>query len=94
MTLWDKGYEIDREVLRFTIGRDHIVDLTLIPYDCRASAAHAKMLHDIGVLSRNELEQLLAGLNEIVTLWEKGDFIIEREEEDCHTAIENYLVAK
>ncbi len=94
MTLWDKGYEIDREVLWFTIGRDHIVDLTLIPYDCRASAAHAKMLHDIGVLSRDELEQLLAGLNEIVTLWEKGDFIIEREEEDCHTAIENYLVAK
>jgi argininosuccinate lyase len=94
MALWDKGYEIDPEVLQYTAGRDSIVDLKLIPYDCRASAAHAKMLHHIGILNQNELGQLLEGLNEIMKLWENGDFAIEREEEDCHTAIENYLVAK
>ena len=77
MALWDKGYEIDREMLEYTVGKDYIVDLKLVPYDCRASAAHAKMLHEIGILSQDELEQLLAGLNEIVELWEKGDFLIE-----------------
>jgi argininosuccinate lyase len=94
MALWDKGYEIDREVLEYTVGKDSVVDLKLLPYDCRASAAHATMLHDIGILNQDELEDLLAGLNEIMELWEKGDFVIEQEEEDCHTAIENYLVAK
>jgi argininosuccinate lyase len=94
MALWDKGYEIDPEVLRYTVGRDFIVDSKLVPYDCRASAAHAKMLRAIGILNQEELEDLLEGLDEIVELWEKGDFIIAQEEEDCHTAIENYLVAK
>ena len=54
MALWDKGYEIDPEVLRYTVGRDFIVDSKLVPYDCRASAAHAKMLRAIGILNQDE----------------------------------------
>ncbi|MFH1246764.1 MAG: argininosuccinate lyase, partial [Candidatus Micrarchaeota archaeon] len=39
-------------------------------------------------------QQLIKGLNEIVALNKKGDFTISKEDEDCHTAIENYLTKK
>jgi argininosuccinate lyase len=94
MALWDKGYEIDKDVLAYTVGNDPEVDLTLVPYDCAASAAHAKMLEKIGVLTSDELRQLLEGLDEITALWNKGEFVIEPEDEDCHTAIEKALTAK
>jgi argininosuccinate lyase len=94
MPLWDKGYKIDKEVLAYTVGKDPAVDLTLVPYDCAASAAHAKMLEKIGVLTSIELAQLIEGLDEITALWKKGELVIRQEDEDCHTAIENTLVAK
>jgi argininosuccinate lyase len=94
MALWDKGYEIDKEVLAYTVGNDPALDQTLVPYDCAASAAHAKMLEKIGVLAPEELAQLLEGLEEITVLWKRGEFVIKPEDEDCHTSIENILVAK
>lgn len=94
MPLWDKGYEVDKRVLAYTVGNDHVTDLTLVPYDCAASAAHAKMLEKIGVLSSSELARLLEGLGAILELWKKDAFVIRQEDEDCHTAIENYLVSK
>ncbi len=78
----------------FTVGDDYIFDLQLLPYDIKASIAHAEMLHEIGVLNENELTQLIAGLNEIIQKWENNDFPIEKSQEDGHTAIEQYLTEK
>lgn len=94
MKLWQKGYEINKEVEKYTVGNDYIIDLKLVKYDCVASIAHAKMLKKIGVLNQKELESLVSGLNEILALYEKGQFKIKPEQEDCHTAIEAYLTEK
>jgi argininosuccinate lyase len=91
MTLWDKGYDVNKKVMEFTTGNGYLLDLKLVKYDCIASTAHAKMLHKIGVLSEAELEKLEIGLNEIIGLAKEGKFEIKPEEEDCHTAIENFL---
>ncbi|MCK5358130.1 MAG: argininosuccinate lyase, partial [Elusimicrobiales bacterium] len=66
----------------------------LVKYDCLASMAHAKMLKSINLLTEEELEKLIGGLKEIIELDLKNQFEIKREDEDCHTAIENYLIDK
>ncbi|MBI4350827.1 MAG: argininosuccinate lyase [Elusimicrobia bacterium] len=94
MKLWDKGGELNREIESFTVGDDYLLDRRLVKHDCAASLAHAKMLRKIGLLSKTELSRLEKGLREIIKLDEKGAFVIKKEDEDCHTAIENWLVAK
>lgn len=44
----------------------------LLPYDIAASKAHATMLKSINVLTQDELEKLLAGLDEILQLWKEA----------------------
>lgn len=90
--LWNKGYDLNKAVEKFTVGKDYILDKALVKYDCIASKAHAKMLTKIGVLTTEELNQLLTGLDEIIKLNDEGKFEIKLSDEDCHTAIEHYLV--
>ncbi|MDJ0766715.1 MAG: argininosuccinate lyase [Myxococcota bacterium] len=92
MKLWEKKHTpLNPEVERFTVGDDTLLDRRLIAYDCVASKAHAAMLHRIGVLDANELRALEKGLAEITAMAWKGDFHIQPDQEDCHTAIETYL---
>jgi len=94
MKLWQKNYNVDKEVEKFTVGNDFLADGKLVKYDCIASIAHSKMLKKIGILNASELNSLVSGLNGIISLNEKGKFKIKQEDEDCHTAIENYLTKK
>jgi len=94
MTLWDKGQETDPDVLRFSAGREYALDLRLVTHDARASAAHARMLAKIGVLTDEEAATLAKGLDEIVALADTGKFPIAPEQEDCHTAIEEWLTKR
>jgi argininosuccinate lyase len=65
--------------------------MELIPYDIKWSKAHVKMLHKIWILDNNEKETLLKWLDEILNLWERWEFEIQKSQEDGHTAIEEYL---
>ena len=94
MKLWDKGYTTDNVVDKFTVGKDRILDLKLAKYDVKGSAAHAKMLNKIGVLTNEELAEILKGLAEIQESIDDGSFIIEESFEDVHSKIEFELVEK
>ncbi|MFC1553282.1 argininosuccinate lyase [candidate division KSB1 bacterium] len=94
MKLWDKGKSVNKDVLEYTVGDDYILDNVLVKYDCIASIAHAKMLGKIGLVNKNEVRELVNGLKEIIKLHREGKFEISPENEDCHTAIENYLIKK
>ncbi len=78
-------------VEKYTVGKDYVYDQKLLKYDLQASLAHAKMLLKIGIINNNELTELEQGLNEIQNLYDKGKFIITQDQEDGHTAIEQYL---
>ncbi len=78
-------------MLRLTVGRDPELDLRLVPWDCLASAAWAEMLAGIGVLSDEECLALVTELRAIAADARAGTFVIELEQEDGHTAIENRL---
>lgn len=89
--LWDKGYCLDELVEQFTVWDDPELDQRLVRWDCVGSIAHAKMLAKIGILTDAEAAQLQKGLREIVRLAERGEFVIRREQEDVHTAVEGRL---
>ena len=94
MKLWQKGITPNARIERFTVGNDYVLDKELLRYDCLASMAHARMLHKIGILNRHEQDLLVDGLKEIIDLDQQGKFEIAPSDEDCHTAIENYLTQK
>ena len=94
MKLWEKNYKLNKKIEKYTVGDDYILDLKLVKYDCIASIAHAKMLQKIKMLTSKECEDIINVLNEIIKLTKAGKFLIKQEDEDCHTAIEKYLVKK
>jgi argininosuccinate lyase len=94
MRLWQKRYKVDKQVLDFCTGNDYVLDQDLIKYDVRAGIAHADMLRKIGTLNGREYMELKKSLREIEKLDAQGKFRIKKEEEDVHTAIENYLTKK
>ena len=72
--LWSKNFEMTAEIERFTVGRDRDMDLYLAPYDVLGSMAHITMLETIGLLEKQELEQLLDALRDIYHQCERGEF--------------------
>jgi argininosuccinate lyase len=62
MKLWEKNFEINKEIERFTVGRDRDMDLYLAKYDVLGSMAHITMLESIGLLTEEELTAVLAEL--------------------------------
>ena len=92
--LWQKNYTLDSMMEHFTVRRDYINDEDLVLSDLIGSAAQAKGLEKIGILTQKEAEDLLSGLEEIAALRMKGDFPITLSDEDCHTAIEGYLTRR
>ena len=66
--LWEKNFEVNAEIERFTVGRDREMDLYLAPYDVMGSMAHITMLESIGLLEADELKQLLAELKQIYAI--------------------------
>lgn len=92
--LWDKGQTVNKLIEKFTVGDDYLLDQMLVPFDCQASIAHAQMLGKINILNKEEVNRLVDVLSEIKKLNQSGKFTILPEHEDCHTAIELYLVNK
>jgi argininosuccinate lyase len=94
MKLWQKGYDLNAEIEKFTTGNDYLLDMHLIEFDCVASQAHAKMLGKAGFLTEEEVGAIVSELDTLINLIKEGKFCIEPEQEDCHTAIEAYLTQK
>ena len=93
--LWQsKSTKLHPLVEKYTVGNDYILDMRLLPFDIEASKAHAQGLVKAKILKPAEFKKLNRGLNEILKLHQDGKFEIKQSDEDCHTAIENYLVGK
>ncbi|MEP1490318.1 MAG: argininosuccinate lyase [Algibacter sp.] len=88
MKLWDKGISIDKKIEQFTVGNDREIDIHIAKYDVIASKAHAKMLQKIGIITVDELVELLGGLKVLEDQIEEGTFVIDAQFEDVHSKIE------
>lgn len=92
--LWEKNVEVNKEIDRFTVGRDREMDLYLAKYDVLGSMAHITMLESIGLLRKDELDVLLQELRQIYKIAESGEFRIEDDVEDVHSQVELMLTRK
>ena len=92
--LWEKNFEVNKEIERFTVGCDREMDLYLAKYDVLGSMAHITMLESIGLLGSDELQPLLTELKAIYHTCEKGEFVIEDGVEDVHSQVELMLTRK
>ena len=92
--LWEKNFEVNAEIERFTVGRDREMDLYLAPYDVLGSMAHITMLESIGLIGKDELPLLLAELKNIYAVCERGEFVIEDGVEDVHSQVELMLTRR
>lgn len=89
--IWNKGFDADKLVENFTVGKDREFDLRLAKYDIIGSMAHIKMLVKIGLLEEAEEKTLRAELQNILNEVEKGDFRLDADAEDIHSQIEAML---
>lgn len=89
--LWTKNVQMTDEIEHFTVGKDREMDLYLAKYDVLGSMAHITMLESIGLLTKDELQVLLAVLRTIYQEAESGRFVIEVGVEDVHSQVELML---
>lgn len=87
----DSSGEVDERVMRFLAGQDVILDRELLPFDIRASQAHAGGLARIGVLEAEQAEAMVASLDKLAEAFASGDFVLDERYEDGHSAIESWL---
>lgn len=84
--------DVDPRVERFSesVSFDH----RLYAQDIRGSIAHARMLAETGMLSADERDQIVAGLEEIGQEIAAGTFEFKQELEDVHMNVERKLTER
>ena len=92
--LWSKGLPLDEAIHRYTVGEDPQLDRALLPFDVQGSAAHARMLGEVGLLSPQDASALVAALAELKPVAERGELAISMAQEDGHTALEHALIER
>ncbi|MBL8132218.1 MAG: argininosuccinate lyase [Anaerolineae bacterium] len=91
MMLWGGAFEAptDEQVRRLndSIGYDQ----RMYAEDIAGSIAYAQAIAAAGVITPQESEQIVAGLERVLREFEQGEFQFEPGDEDIHTAVERRL---
>lgn len=95
MKLWQKeNTSVSDLIEKFTVGRDKEFDVMLARYDVQGSIAHVKMLGEVGLMSKQESETVVAALEEILNEIINSKFIIDTNVEDVHSQVELLLTER
>jgi argininosuccinate lyase len=88
---WSQRFEsaLHPAIARFNASINF--DIELIEYDITGSQAHARMLAHTGIISTEEGEKLVYGLEKIRQEYRQGNFKPGVDEEDVHFAVEKRL---
>ena len=92
--IWQKNSKaaIDETIMDFMAGEDIILDRQIIKYDIQASKAHVLGLASINILNADEQVKLSSKLDQLQSELDDGSYVLSEQYEDCHSAIEAYLV--
>lgn len=94
MKLWTKGFDTNKEIERFTVGKDREMDLMMAKFDVIGSLAHIKMLQSINLLTLEEHDILKKELLIILDEIKNNNFQIEENIEDVHSQVELLLTRR
>jgi len=94
--IWKKSgkHEVPEAIMRFLAGQDVELDRELLPFDIRASRAHARGLARIGVLSDDQAGAMGRELDALADAFAAGEFVLDHRFEDGHSAIEAWLTER
>jgi len=90
--LWGGRFTKETDKLVYNFNASISFDQKLFRQDIEGSIAHVKMLAKQKILSENEKEQILSGLESILTDVENGKLTITDEYEDIHSFVEVNLI--
>jgi argininosuccinate lyase len=94
MRLWGGRFESGPAEALARLSVSVQFDWRLAPYDLLASRAHARVLHKAGLLTRDELDRMLAALDDLAAACRSGAFRPSAADEDVHTALERGLLER
>lgn len=94
MKLWDKNISTEEIILKFTTGKDPLFDRQIALYDILGSMAHAIMLSEIGLLTKEEADTLVKGLAVLYEEALENGVELEQGVEDIHTQVEMILTSE
>jgi argininosuccinate lyase len=91
---WQSRMNQSQDELAVNFVESISLDQRLYKYDIVGSIAHAQMLSDQGLITREELRQIKQGLAEIAEQIEAGKFKFDKQYEDIHMVLEAALIKK
>lgn len=92
-TLWSST-GVDSAVFQYTSGSDHLWDRQLLRWDILGSLGHIEGLSASGLLRSTEHRKLRTGLRAALRAAKGRQLSLGRDEEDVHTAVENWLTQR
>ncbi|HVW16112.1 MAG TPA: argininosuccinate lyase [Mucilaginibacter sp.] len=92
--LWQKSVDVNELVENFTVGRDREFDAQMAEFDVLGSLAHTRMLHSVGLLTKEDLDAVQAELKAIYKDVLAGKFSIWEDVEDVHSQVELLLTRR
>ena len=93
MALWSGRFTENVSEFTQRFGASLPVDKQLYAQDIAGSKAHARMLGEQGVISKEDAQAIRDGLDRIQQRIESGDFEFDINDEDIHMSIEKALIA-
>jgi argininosuccinate lyase len=90
--LWGGRFASGPSEALAALSRSTHFDWRLTPYDLAGSAAHAKVLRAAGLLTSEQYDDLVAGLDRLRVRYEDGDLQPDPGDEDVHGALERLLL--
>jgi argininosuccinate lyase len=95
MAIWSKGGdETNSLVHEFTVGDDYLNDRVIAPYDVLGSISHARMLARVKLISADDGDILVRGLQQLHREYLAGTWTVEASDEDVHSKVEALLTQR
>jgi argininosuccinate lyase len=91
--MWSGRFSASASSLLDEFNASIMYDRKLYVEDIEGSIAHATMLQKQGILTQDELNSIISGLNQVKSEIESGEFEWNISDEDLHMGIEKRLTA-
>ena len=92
MALWGGRFEKDMDAIVKEFNASIGFDKRMYNEDIDGSIAHVRMLAKCGIISDDERDQIIGGLNTIREKIETGEVVFDVEDEDIHMGVESRLI--
>ena len=92
MALWGGRFEKDMDMIVKEFNASIGFDQRMYNEDINGSIAHVRMLAKCGIISEEERDKIVSGLNTIRNQIETGETVFDVEDEDIHMGVESRLI--